>query len=303
MSSAVLTTFLEAVYIPERPNLLSNSADQLRIAVRAFDRWLGRPAEASDLTKQRIVEWMQCIASTCSSRTANSKRGAILSIWNAMAEHGLCPPPYRVPKLRQPQRIPVAWTLDQVNKIFEACANLPGEWEGVPVSLCWIMAILVFWDTAGRLQLVLRARVRDVLLDHGKLFVPAEHIKGRRADQLITLHPQTLAVIRLTLPSQRELLFPYPYHKRRLHIHFKQILRSAGLPDDRQHMFHCFRRTAESYAARERGVEWAAAAVGHSVQVAKQSYISPMIVPTKPELVEALPRPTIPDRPVLRLVR
>lgn len=297
-----LSQFLESVYLAERPDIQEGSAEQLRIAVRLFERWLGRPAEAKDLSAATLVAWMKWLAAERSPRTVNSKRGAILAVWNAMADRGLCDPPRRLPKLREPERIPVAWTIEEINAIFETCMRLPGEWEGVPVSLCWIVAILVCWDTAGRLELVLRARVRDVLFDRKKLFVPAEHIKGKRRDELIDLHEQTLHAIALTLPSNRERLFPFPFKRRAVWTHLKRILRAADLPDDRQHMFHCFRRTAESYAARERGLEWAAAAVGHSVEVARRSYISPLIVRTRPQLIEALPRPTIPAYTQLRVV-
>lgn len=302
MPSHLLREFLENNYVGKRLNLQEDSADQIRYSLNLFEKWLGRPAQAKDLSKRTVVDWMRWLAQSRAPSTVNSKRGAIVSLWNAMAECGLCPPPYRIPKLRQPARIPVAWTLEEVNKIFQQCAQLPGVWDGVPISLCWIMGILVLWDTAGRVSLLLKAKLEHVLLEHGKLLVPAENLKGRRADKLFTLHQQTLAVIRLTLPYPRERLFPFPHRKKRIWAHLKRILRMAGLPDDRKHMFHCFRRSSESYAARERGVQWAAAAVGHSVDVALRSYISPLIAPTQPALVQALPRPELPPYPQLRIV-
>ena len=107
--------------------------------------------------------------------------------------------------------------------------------------------------------------------------MPAEHRKGRRRDRLYTLHAQTMEVFRSTLPSPRRRVFPFPYKHRQIWSHLKRILDAAGLPSDKKHMYHCLRRSAESYAAAERGAQWAADAVGHAVEVARRSYISPLI--------------------------
>jgi hypothetical protein len=86
------------------------------------------------------------------------------------------------------------------------------------------------------------------------------------------------------------MLFPFPHGDRRLWEHLKAILRAAGLPADRTHMFHCFRRSTESYAAAARGIQWAADAIGHSAAVAKRSYVARAIAPG-PKLIDAIPRP------------
>jgi integrase len=244
------------------------------------------------LTRDNVLAWMRWLSDGRSPATVNSKRRALLTLWREAAEQGLCEPPPKIPKLKEPQRIPVAWTLGEIERIFAATEELTGEWDGVPVGLCWRIALLVFWDTGCRLGAVLGARLANVDMEAGTLFVPAEHLKGQREDRIFRLHPQTVAMIWESLPSEREMLFPYPYSHHRIWRYLKRILRSAGLPCDRHRMFHCFRRTAESYAAAERGIEWAASAIGHSVEVAKQSYVSPQIC-KPPALIDALPRPTL----------
>lgn len=290
-STLGLQQYLET-YCRERLDLTTGSQEQLRTAVRLFERWLGKPATVADFSRDNVLAWMRWLSDGRSPATVNSKRRALMTLWREASEGGLCEPPPRVPKLREPRRIPVVWTLEDLERIFRATEQLTGQWDGVPVGLAWRIALLVFWDTGSRLTAVLKARLSHVDMEAGTLFMPAEHLKGRRADRIFRLHAQTIETIRESLPSEREKLFPYPYSPHRIWRYLKRILKSAGLPADRTRMFHCFRRTASSYAAAERGIEFAAAAVGHSVAVAKASYVSPMIC-KPPALIEALPRPRL----------
>lgn len=281
-------------YCEQRLNLSDGSAEQLRVAVRLYGRFLGHEALVADFSKESLLGFLRGLLARCSPATVNSKRAALLSLWRAAAEVGLCTPPPRIAKLIEPERLPVAWTVDQVSRLLATAKRRPGHWYGVPVSLAWEIALLTIWDTAARVGSLLGADLSHVDLQQRTWRVPAEHLKGRRRDRLFRLHPQTVDAISRSLVNGRTTtkLFPYPYQRREVFLHLKCLLRDAGLPFDRQHLFHCLRRTAESYAAAARGIEWAAAATGHSVAVARKSYISPMICPA-PSLIEALPRPTI----------
>lgn len=291
-TSDSLGDFLETTYIPERIDLAEGTVAQLRVAVRMLSRHLGHDAKPADLSREVLLAWMRSLRESRSPATVNSKRRAIVAIWNAAAEQGICSPPHQIPKLSEPRRIPVAWTMAEVDRIFAAVSELNGEWSGVPVSLCWQIALLVFWDTGNRLNPVIQARLSQVDLAAGTMLVPAEHIKGRREDRMHSLHGQTVDAIRASLPSRREKLFPFPWGITQVWRHLKKILRSAGLPSDSKRMFHCFRRSAESHAAAERGIEWAASAIGHGVAVARKSYISPAIC-KPPSLIDVLPRPKL----------
>ena len=286
-----LSGFLDT-YLLDRLDLARGTVGQMRIAVRLLGQYIQGEPTLADLTKPTLLAWMRWLTKGRAPATVNSKRRAILCLWNAAADQDLCPPPPKIAKLKEPRRIPVAWTLPEVERLFGAIDKLPGRWEGVPVACCWRLAVLLLWDSGARLDALMRARPRDVDLTHAVWHVPAEHIKGRREDREFRLHPQTVAAVAASLPSGRRLLFPFPCGRRQVWLHLKRILRSAGLPDDRKRMFHCLRRSAESYAAAERGVAWAASAIGHSVAVARKSYVSPAIC-QPPALVEALPRPKL----------
>jgi integrase len=155
----------------------------------------------------------------------------------------------------------VAWTLDEISRIWDVVDRLPGCWGDCPVGLGWRIGLNVFWDTGCRLGEQLAAKLSNIWWDDNALFVPASDRKGKREDKLYRLHPDTMDWIRRPLPSDRELLFPFPWKRRQIWGHYKVILHAAGLPFDRDRMFHCIRRTVESYAAAARGVQWAADAI------------------------------------------
>ena len=295
-----LEHFLDNGYLRGRW-LDPKTRQQMLISVGLLDRWAEEtkrpaPVPIAALSRDLLIDWMEWLRRDRSPKTVNNKRGDVMTLWREANAQGKCGPVDTVRKLPEPRRQPVAWTIKQVEAIFDECNRMSGTWQGVPVGLAWRIGFLLFWDTAGRLNEVLLAEMKDLRTADGTLYVPAEHRKGKRADKIYPLHRQTWEAILESLPSDRRLVFPFPWKRGQIWYHLKRILRSAGLPDDRAHMFHCFRRSAESYAARDRGAQWAADAVGHSLQVAKRHYISDAIAPG-PSLIDALPRPQIGAEP------
>lgn len=287
-----LSGFLEQVYLPERLTITDGAVEQLRIAVRLFGRFLGHDPLLTELSKPDLFRYLKEMLNSRSPATVNSRRAAILCLWRAAAGMDLCSDSPRCPPVKEPQSLPTAWTLEEVSRLLASCGTLRGDWHGLPVSLAWRLGLLVLWDTAWRIGTLLSARLGQVDLARGLVTVPAAHLKGRRADRLFQLHPQTMALITESMVWPREQLFPWPHQRRQIWVAFGRVLTQAGLPHDRKHKFHCIRRSAESYAAQARGVNFAAGCVGHSVQVAMQSYISPEIC-RQPSLIEALPRPEL----------
>lgn len=282
--------YLDERYLTDKLDMASGSVLQLRIAVGLLDRWRGSPVFLTDLSPRLVLDWMRWLGESRSAPTVNKKRASVLAIWHHAAEAGYCTPPTRVPKRIEPKRVPTAWRVEDVGRILAACDQMPGWWEGGPVAVFWRLCLSLIWDTGCRVSEVLLARAGDVDLTAGTWFVPAERRKGRREDRLYSLHADTLALVRETLAYPRQRLFPFPFGRRQLWIYLRRLLALAGLPTGRRFGFHCLRRTVESYAAKARGVEWAAATIGHSVAVARRSYIAPAITGEN-RLIDAIPRP------------
>jgi integrase len=286
--------YLTKVYLFERPNLTQKAYMQMVYAVRSFDAWHGSPVMLKNLENHLLIGWMQdMLAAGRSPVTCNKKRGAVLAIWNAAIEDDLAPfRKKKIPKLHVPIRIPVVWTLAEFERLLAATDLITGYWDGVPRATCWKIALLITWDTGLRRDAILNAKLADVDFNLGTLFVRAENIKGRKADRIFKLHPQTVAIIRESATAPRENLSPFPSSGKHVHRLFHELLLLAGLPADRWHQFHCIRRSTESYAAASKGIEWAANVVGHDVDVARRFYVNQSIAP-RASLIEAIPRPQV----------
>jgi len=291
-ASWLLSAYLEQVYVPSRPGLLPGSVEQLRVSISLLERFFGGPVSLADLSEMRLGAWMRWLAESRAPATVNGKRGAILTLWRAAVQAGLANVlgALRVAKLVEPRPVPIAWTLIELSRILAVCAKCRGHWGPLRTRDAWPALILLLWDSAARIGSARGARLEDIDLAARTWYVPAADVKGHREARLFFLSAQTVAALRLIAKPPRELLFPYPRDWRELWPEYKALLRRAKLPCDRWHLFHCLRRTAESYAANRRGIEWAAAAVGHGRDVAEKSYISPRIF-RWPRLIDALPRP------------
>jgi integrase len=278
------------VYLAERPDVKSGTIQNYQAAIRRFGRWLRRPPRIADLQRATIIAFLAALDGTLAARTINNHRASLLTLWRAAAVAGLADEPPRIANRRMPRRLPIVWTLDELKAIFAAADRTAGNWAGVPRRLCWRLLLALLWDTGTRIGTACDARLADVDLRAGRWFVPAENLKGCRADVMFRLHASTVELIRQSMIAPRKYLIPLPRCRQYLHECFGDLLASAGLPNDRRRKFHCIRRTAATYAAAAMGTVWAAAAIGHSVAVAEASYIHPAFV-SRPALVDALPRP------------
>lgn len=282
----LLEKLLES-YTAERPDLSPRSVAELLCTVRRFAAYLSRPAKLTDLQKPIIIQFA---ASFASAFTANKHRVNLLSLWNHAEEKGLIHSPPKIPRRKEPLREPVVWTLGEVQRLWAATDLLEGNYGAVPIRVSWKVALAVLWDSAARIGTLYLAELSELNLSTGIWHAPAEHIKGKRADKIYRLHPDTLTIILDSIAEPRKKLWPFPYSQRQAIRQFGILAELAGLQSDRWHKFHCIRRTAESYAAANMGIEAAAAAVGHSESVAQKHYINPAFLPESPCLFEALPR-------------
>lgn len=123
-------------------DLKNTSFTLYEIAERQFSRWLGRPAELTDLTKANLVAWMRSLReSGRAGITVNGKRNHVLALWNFAADEGLIdPPPRKIPKASEERPLPNSWSTPQLEQILQAAANAPDRDGWGPVE--WTALIL-----------------------------------------------------------------------------------------------------------------------------------------------------------------
>lgn len=194
--------------------------------------------------------------------------------------------------LKEPQRIPTAWTRDQLRTLFDTLALTPGTIDGIPACLWWVALHAVIWDTAERIGAVLQLEWEHVDLTNGRITFRAETRKGKRRDQQHQLHPDTVALLRRLKAYGADAVFPWDRCKSYVWIRYKEILKGAGLPHGRGHSFHCMRKSSASYFEASGGD--ATKLLDHSSRaVTTRFYLDPAIVGKEnPHPCEVLFRPT-----------
>lgn len=264
-----------------------------RIA-RDLGKMLGRMPTVEDLTDDNVADLMaRKLAAGRSPYTVNDARSKLVALWTFAAKRGLCSRFPDVDRLHEPESAPVAWTEQQLADVFAACELAIGEMGGVPGPLWWRALISVLWDTGERIGAVLS--LEWTRLADGVLHVPADRRKGKTRDKLYTLHPDTVAILQRTSEYHSgPLMFPASCTYQSLFNRLRSMLRRAGLPHDRKHLFHCLRRSVASHAAAC-GAD-ASRLMDHSDPViTRRYYLDPRIVPA-PKAVDVLFRPGSPRR-------
>lgn len=240
-----LTAFLEEVFAPRRMVRESNLR-QYVIQIRHFGRFLGREPELSDLTDDLVSRFLLTFARTRSTPTVNKARTHLLAMWRYAARKRLVTEFPDVLKLPEPQRVPQAWTLDQLRALFAAAARMHGRYGPVPAPTWWSVFLRFLFETGERASAALSLRWDWIDLQTGRVVIPAEERKGRRKDGLYWLRPATLELLR-AMPREGDRVFPFPLCMCSYYLHWAKLLRLAGLPVSRSSKTQKMRRSFASH--------------------------------------------------------
>lgn len=269
-----------------RPNTRRN----YEINLRHFDAFLGRPATVDDLTDTTVTDcmWWLFGDGNRAARTANKFRDCILATWRLLHRKGLVDRWPDVAPLVEPERAPVAWTRPQLARLWEACDKQQGMIHNVPSRLWWHALHAVLWDSGERIAAVVRLEWPEVDLESGYVRCRAENRKGGRADRVYRLHVDTVTALTAIQRDRNTRVFPWPWTYTYLWRRYGVLLSGAGLPSDRQHKFHCVRKSVASYFEAAGGN--ATELLGHSSRRVTRRYLDPTIC-RAPQATDLLFRP------------
>lgn len=287
-------TKLAAVFPRFRAVRLLGKADETgrkyEIELRRLDAFLGRPATLGDLTDDTVSQLLATMrAKSRSINTANKTRACLLAIWRWCASHRYVSEWPDVAKLREPERVPIAWSQDEVRQLFSALRKLPGKIGRARSADWWIALHLVIWDTAERVGAIMKLEWKAVDLTTGWIVIPAELRKGKTRDKAHRLHRETVEALKKLRGVTAPRIFEWPYRWETLWGHYAKVLRTANLPTDRRSKFHRLRRTVATLYELQGGN--ATELLDHSKRsVTTQSYLDPRFLKTK-QACDLLPRP------------
>lgn len=261
-------------YKPRR--LLGKSPHTTRLykaSIKAFGQTLGKKPTLDDLTDENLILHLQRrIDDGLSVATANKDRSQLLAIWRQAFRQKMIDTLPDVPEMPEPQRTPVAWLPQEVEKLFGAIYKSDGEIGGVPSRLWWDGLIRLSFDTGERIG-ALRAARWDWINDEWINF-PAEVRKGRKRDRSYKMSQATRGSLNRLRPHTGGVeCFPFPYSETYIWKLYKRLLERAGLPSNRKCLFHRNRRTVASvvYASGHDAQD----ALDHTHKRTTQQYLDP----------------------------
>ena len=286
-SSQTLRDYLSE-YALTRP-LEKESLRQYLTVVHLIDRWHGAPLRLDELDATLVSQWLADYGQTVAPQTARSKRQMLLSLWRAAVDDGLVDPVTlmrRVRRVRVPHRAPVAWTLDEVQRLLAACEHLPRVHKcGLRRSEWWALAIRVAYDTGLRWEdQMFRLRVDQITPEGFLAWV--QHKTGRVV--VPQLSPATMDALRASLERcPRELVTPWMGSHETFSDQVRTLVRKAGI---RRGTWKYIRRASATEVEIQSPGE-AGRHLGHAPgsRIAYQSYVDPAIVAAARQSVR--PRP------------
>jgi integrase len=249
-----------------------------RYAVRELSEVLGRDPTVADLTDDNLAAMVnQCRAKGRAPETINGLTGRLRTLWTWLAKRRIVDTFPTLGNVKEPRRVPKAWTRDDLDKLIRACRNVRGKFgPGLTKADWWVALHLVLWDTSERIGAALSIRKEWLNWQTGDLLIPAEYRKGQEQDMQYRLHPDTLTALAKIRDNGSDLLFHQSLSLGGIYAAYKGIRRSAGLPLDRKSAFHRMRRSVASHL--HAGGFNATDALGHaSAEVTRRSYLDPSI--------------------------
>ena len=188
-------------------------------AVSKFSRFFGRSPEA--LTLEDVRTYQVHLASKGVSWASLNQTVAALRFFYGVTL-GMAEVPERIPYAREPRRLPVVLSADEVVRFLEAVPNLKAR-----------AALTTAYAAGLRVSEVTGLRVADI--DSGRMMIRIEHGKGGK-ERYVMLSAQLLAILRTywRLARPGHWLFPgrdatRPIEPTTLHAACRSARTAAGI--------------------------------------------------------------------------
>jgi len=250
--------------------------------LKRFPEFLGRAPVLADLADETIAACMNWLVRVkgLSPTSANKLRDNFNAFWSFLARQRIVDAFPEIAEMPEPEKIVVAWSRDQLHRLWNALARQPGHWGPVPANLWWITLHACLWDTASRIGALRAVRWADVDLVDGWLTLQPETSKGKRRGQVLRLHPQTVELMRrlASFGSEPDAeCWPFPYARSEyIYTLYRTILEGAQLPTGRDRCFHCVRKSSASWVDAAGGD--ASRLLGHTDRaITQRHYLDPRI--------------------------
>lgn len=281
-----INTLLDDYYTP----LKQISDRTLYLYRQTIARWrdfLGREPTLDDLEELTVARFLaHRVRSRCPG-TAAKDRAQIRALWEFASRRKLRDTWPTIPTIIVPERIPVAWLTEDLQKLMDAAGREQTVIAGIPAALFWRALLMLCYDSGERIGAVMSLRWRQ--FGGANVIFQAENRKGRRRDIFREISLETAEAM-LAIRGNRDLedlVFPWPHSPTYLWTRLSIIQKRAGLPAKRADKFHRIRKTTASYA--EAAGLSAQRLLDHASPATTRRYLDPRIVKTR-SAPEVLPK-------------
>jgi integrase len=269
--------------IAER-SICDGTQNQYRRSVRCYSDFLGQPAERSNLVETSINRWLMSVEKTRAPETVLGRKRGITAVWNWLAEQHLVDHynPNRLRKIKTPEHVPKAWSIDNVKALLQAAAATPGRLDcGVTAAELLTAWVWIGYESGLRPSDIHRIRVDQV----GKTVSIVQHKTGK--PHTFSLSDCALAAIAPLCKPGKDAAFGLPRSTaRRWELKLFEAAEQFGFTRTKGQALGTLRKTHGTEVCRQSGLAAAAQSLGHvsGTLIARQSYV-------QPDAIEAPPAP------------
>lgn len=285
-----LLDFFENVFSPLR--LRGKSLNTVRLyhcTIRSFAKFLERRPVIEDLADELLISrFLSKRALERSAFTAEKERTQLLCLARFAHDRGILKTRPYVPATPLPERIPSAWSIDQIRSLCVATGKEEGFVGKKPASLFWRCLIAVLYESSERIGAAVAVRVSDYR--DSRILVRGEYRKGGKRDRLYSLTPATSLLVEEMCRGRKasEPIFDWRASRINLWYSFGKIVKRAGLDGGRRSKFHQLRRSSATHFAARGGN--ASELLDHSSpRITKRFYLDPRYLPQGPQPCDVLP--------------
>lgn len=288
-----LKEFFKTTYRPLKLRGRSqNTARLYENLFKQFDRWLAAEGIATEghiehLDELLLARYLEHRASARSPYTAEKERSQLMALARLAWER-------RVPGLERmptcpagvlPDRVPTAWTAEEMQRLFAAAGRARGLVGTIPAGEWFQATILLAFETGERIGALMASSASDYR--RPTLMVEPTARKGGRRGRVYHLSPELCNRLDKIVARGYTQLLPWLQEPTHIYHRLKVIMKAAGLAGKRI-AFHQIRRTAISQIAAAGGDPVAFA--GHaSPAMTKRWYLDPRMAERGPKPHELLP--------------
>lgn len=238
-----LWAICQTEYFPRNLRLRSPiTRVQYAYAINDLRQFLGRATTLADLNDDTFAAWLNWLATErgLAEISANGKADRIRALWTWLAKRGRVPTFPTVGKIPVPESLPLAWSPDELARLYLAAGKMPGRVGPFLASAWWQALIAWLWCTGARIGETLAMEWEHVDLVAGVASLPAKIRKQRKKGAVYRIWPDVVALLaKLQRPSGK--VFIWERCQVTYYLHYGKLLKLAGLPTGRKRKSHAIR--------------------------------------------------------------